>query len=97
MIKRQLNLSKEDRKLEFDELCSLTNPTIKRKLLEDFADGCDKAAVTLKAAALPRQKYQVILPLISVKDNEIYAPNYTDGEMVALVRYPHGGTFEIPF
>lgn len=96
LIKRQLNLSKEDRKLEFDELCSLTNPTIKRKLLEDFADGCDKAAVTLKAAALPRQKYQVILPLTSVKDNEIYAPNYTDGEMVALVRYPHGGTFEIP-
>ena len=96
LIKRQLNLSKEDRKVEFDELCSLTNPTVKRKLLEDFADGCDKAAVTLKAAALPRQKYQVILPLTSVKDNEIYAPNYIDGETVALIRYPHGGTFEIP-
>lgn len=96
LIKRQLNLSKEDRKVEFDELCSLTNPTVKRKLLEDFADGCDKASVTLKAAALPRQKYQVILPLTSVKDTEIYAPNYADGETVALIRYPHGGTFEIP-
>lgn len=96
LIKRQLNLSKEDRKVEFDELCSLTNPTVKRKLLEDFADGCDKASVTLKAAALPRQKYQVILPLTSVKDTEIYAPNYVDGETVALIRYPHGGTFEIP-
>ena len=96
LIKRQLNLSKEDRNVEFEELCSLTNPTVKRKLLEDFADGCDKAAVTLKAAALPRQKYQVILPLTSVKDNEIYAPNYIDGETVALIRYPHGGTFEIP-
>lgn len=96
LINRQLKLSKEDKKVEFDELCSLTNPTVKRKLLEDFADGCDKAAITLKAAALPRQKYQVILPLTSIKDTEIYAPNYTDGEMVALVRYPHGGTFEIP-
>ncbi len=96
LINRQLNLSKEDKKVEFDELCSLTNPTVKRKLLEDFADGCDKAAVTLKAAALPRQKYQVILPLTSIKDTEIYAPNYKDGETVALVRYPHGGTFEIP-
>jgi hypothetical protein len=31
-----------------------------------------------------------------MKDNEVYAPNYADGEKVALVRYPHGGTFEIP-
>ena len=26
----------------------------------------------------------------------MYAPNYKDGETVALIRYPHGGTFEIP-
>jgi DNA-binding CsgD family transcriptional regulator len=31
-----------------------------------------------------------------MKDNEIYAPNYNDGDTVALVRYPHGGIFEIP-
>ena len=31
-----------------------------------------------------------------MKETEIYAPNYRDGEKVALVRYPHGGTFEIP-
>src|SRR5699024_9296204 len=43
-----------------------------------------------------RQKYQVILPITSMKDNEVYAPNYKNGETVALVRYPHGGTFEIP-
>ena len=54
------------------------------------------AAVHLQAAALPRQKYQVILPFTSMKDNEVYAPNYKNGETVALVRYPHGGTFEIP-
>ena len=23
-------------------------------------------------------------------------PNYKNGEQVALIRYPHGGTFEIP-
>jgi hypothetical protein len=26
----------------------------------------------------------------------VYAPGYKDGDRVALVRYPHGGTFEIP-
>ncbi|MDO5397631.1 MAG: winged helix-turn-helix transcriptional regulator, partial [bacterium] len=81
---------------EFDEICSLTNPTVKKALLKSFADDCDSAAVHLQAAALPRQKYQVILPITSIKDNEVYAPNYKNGETVALIRYPHGGTFEIP-
>ena len=31
-----------------------------------------------------------------VASNEIYAPNYRDGENVVLIRYPHGGIFEIP-
>ena len=61
-----------------------------------FADDCDSAAVHLQAAALPRQKYQVILPVTDMKDDEVYAPNYKNGEKVALIRYPHGGTFEIP-
>ena len=69
---------------------------MKKALLKSFADDCDAAAVHLKAAALPRQKYQVILPLTSIKDSEVYAPNFNDGETVALIRYPHGGTFEIP-
>lgn len=96
LIERQLNLTAADRQAEFDEICSLTNPTVKRKLLESFADDCDAAAVHLKAAALPRQKYQVILPVPDMKDGEVYAPRYKNGETVALVRYPHGGTFEIP-
>ena len=96
LINRQLGLAKADKLSEFEEICSLTNPTIKRKLLGSFAEDCDSAAVHLQAAALPRQKYQVILPLTSIKDNEVYAPNYKDGETVALIRYPHGGTFEIP-
>lgn len=96
LINRQLKIAIEDKQAEFDEIRSLTNPTVKRKLLEDFADGCDKNAVTLQAAALPRQKYQVILPLNSISENEIYAPNFNDGETVALIRFPHGGLFEIP-
>lgn len=96
LIHQQLDLTVKDKAAEFDEICGLTNPTVKKRLLQSFADDCDTAAVHLKAAALPRQKYQVILPLKSIKDNEVYAPNYRDGETVALIRYPHGGTFEIP-
>lgn len=75
---------------------SLTNPTVKKALLKTFSEDCDAAAVHLQAAALPRQKYQVILPITDMKDTEVYAPQYENGEKVALIRYPHGGTFEIP-
>ena len=94
LIKKQLDLTYADAADEFSEICSLNNPTVKRKLLLDFADECDSAAVHLKAAALPRQSTQVILPLNAMKETEIFAPNYRDGEKV--IRYPHGGTFEIP-
>ena len=96
LIERQLKETLNDKKAEYDEIMSLTNPTIKRSLLETFADDCDSSAVHLKAAALPGQKYQVILPLTTIGDNEVYAPNYKDGSTVALIRFPHGGTFEIP-
>ncbi len=96
LIKKQLDLTLKDRVAEFDEICSLTNPTVKKVLLNSFADDCDAAAVHLKAAALPRQSYKVILPVTSLKDTEVYAPTYKNGETVALIRYPHGGTFEIP-
>lgn len=96
LIKKQLDLTYADAVDEFSEICSLNNPTVKRKLLLDFADECDSAAVHLKAAALPRQSTQVILPLNAMKETEIFAPNYRDGEKVVLIRYPHGGTFEIP-
>lgn len=96
LIKKQLDLTYADAADEFSEICSLNNPTVKRKLLLDFADECDSAAVHLKAAALPRQSTQVILPFNAMKETEIFAPNYRDGEKVVLIRYPHGGTFEIP-
>lgn len=96
LAKRQLDQVYKEKKAEFDEICELTNPTIKRQLLESFSDDCDSSAVHLKAAALPRQASHVILPLSTLKDNECYAPNYDNGEELALVRFPHGGVFEIP-
>lgn len=96
LAKKQLDIAYRTRKEEFDEISSLTNPAVKKKLLESFADNCDSAAVHLKAAALPRQASHVILPFPDMKENEIYAPNYRNGEKVVLIRYPHGGIFEIP-
>ena len=96
LAKKQLNLAASDKMAEFDEICSLTNPTIKKHLLSKFADECDSAAVHLQAAALPGQKYHVIIPVNSLSDTEVYAPNYENGTKLALIRYPHGGTFEIP-
>lgn len=96
MAKKQLDLARKDKLAEFDEYMSINNPTIKKHMLEKFADSCDAAAVHLKAAALPGQKYHVIIPVNSLKDNEVYAPNYENGTKLALIRYPHGGTFEIP-
>ena len=96
LAKKQLGIAIADKEEEFDAVKSLTNPTVKKHYLQKFADECDSAAVHLQAAALPGQKYHVIIPINSLKDNEIYAPNYKDGTKLALVRYPHGGTFEIP-
>lgn len=96
LIRQQLTLTYADKQAQFDEIMSLTNPTLKKKLLLDFSNECDSAAVHLKAAALPRQETRVILPITQLKDNEVYAPYLKDGEKVVLVRYPHGGIFEIP-
>lgn len=96
LVKQQLALATADKQAEFDEIMSLTNPTVKKALLKSFSDDCDSSAVHLQAAALPGQKYQVILPVPSMKDTEVYAPNFENGSKVALVRYPHGGLFEIP-
>lgn len=96
LAKKQLDLAKKDKLAEFDEYMSITNPTIKKHMLEKFADSCDSAAVHLKAAALPGQRYHVIIPINTLKDNEVYAPKYENGTKLALIRYPHGGRFEIP-
>lgn len=96
LVKEQLNKMGDKKKAELDEILALTNPAVRKKLLKSYSDDVDSAAVHLKAAAMDRQKTQVLIPVPSLKDTEIYAPNFRDGERVALIRYPHGGTFEIP-
>lgn len=96
LVNSQLALAKSEKKDEYDEIMSLTNPTLRKHYLENFANECDRASVDLKAAALPGQTYRVLIPVPELKDNEIYAPSYKDGAKLALVRFPHGGTFEIP-
>lgn len=96
LAKKQLDLYFDAKKKDFDEINTLTNPAIKKKLLIEFADNCDAASVHLKAAAMPRQATHVILPFPKMKETEIYAPNYDNGERVVLIRHPHGGLFEIP-
>lgn len=95
LVNDQLAVSIADRKAEFDSIKALTNPTIKRQLLASFADDCDTTASKLKASPLPGQRYQVILPLRTIKDTEVYAPNFKDGTKLWLVRFPHEGTFQI--
>lgn len=96
LIKRQLDLSYSEKLDEFEKISSYTNPTVKKKLLLDFAEDCDSASVYLKATGFPRQRQQVLLPLSDISEHEIYAPNFETGEEVVLIRYPHAGTFEIP-
>lgn len=96
LAKEQLGLRFAEKKAEYDEVMALTHPAVRKLLLEKFADGADSSSVHLKAAGLPRTRSHVILPISSLKDGEIYAPNYRDGEKVVLVRHPHGGKFEIP-
>lgn len=96
LAKTQLNMTYERRINEFDELKSLTNSAVRKKLLESFADETDSAAVHLQAAGIRNQAIHIILPVTSLKPTEVYAPNYADGQRVALVRFPHAGRFEIP-
>lgn len=96
LAKRQLGIDFDFRKQQYDDICALTNPAVKQKMLRSFADECDAAAVHLKGAAMPRQAWNVILPMTTLKENEIYAPQFKDGETVVCIRYPHEGRYQIP-
>lgn len=96
LAKTQLDMNYEKKLQEFEEISKLTNPTVKKRLLNSFADDTDSSSVHLKAAALPSQSTSVILPIGSIPKGQIYAPNYQNGDSVVLIRYPHGGIFEIP-
>jgi len=96
VAREQLDMTYERRLNEFEMITKLTNPVVKKKLLESFADSVESSSVDLKAANFPKQGWHAILPISSMKPTEIYAPNYESGTNVVLIRYPHGGTFEIP-
>lgn len=96
LAKKQLDLDLAIRRDDYNQIKNLTNPAVKKKLLESFADDADASSVHLKAAGFPRQAWHAILPYPDIKETEVYAPNYKNGEKVVLVRYPHGGIFEIP-
>lgn len=96
LINQQIDISIADKKLELEKIEKLTNPVIRKKMLMEYADNCDANASDLSVKGFRNQAYQVILPVPDMKDGECYAPNYDDGETLALIRFPHGGTFEIP-
>lgn len=96
LASRQLKVTQDKKIADLAEINRLTNPVVKQRLLKEYADSADAAAVHLKAAALDRQATKVLLPMNSMRPNEIFAPDFDTGEKVVLVRYPHGGTFEIP-
>ena len=96
LAKKQLGLVYDDKKQQYNDICKIEIPAVKERLLNDLADSCDSSAVDLKAGALPRQATQVLLPLSTIKDDEVYAPNFRNGEEIVLIRYPHSGPFEIP-
>lgn len=96
LIKQQLGVSLNKKIAEYNEIEKITQPEVKKQFLLEFAESCDSDASHLKAAALPRQAHKVILPLKNIPEGEIYAPTFEDGEMIALVRHPHTGPFEIP-
>lgn len=96
LIKQQIDLSVADKESELRDIQAIDNDVVRQKMLMDFAEKCDTQARDLDTVSFPRQKYKVILPSDSVKDGEVYAPTYEDGEEIALVRFPHAGRFEIP-
>lgn len=107
IVEERLNETYKDRERELNEILNLTNPTVKRKLLEGYAEDVDAATSHLKAKAFPGQASYAIIPVPSLKgddnyhkqhkiDGEVYAPMYQHGEVVAAIRYPHAGPFEIP-
>ncbi len=96
LAKRQLDLTYAAKREQLNDILALTNPTVKKKLLADFADGCDSDAVHLKAYGFPGQAGKVILPVETLPPNQIYAPSYKTGTEVVLIRYPHASITEIP-
>lgn len=96
LIKDRLDDTYGSLRKEFDEINAMTNPVVKKHLMDKYIEGLDSKAKHLKAKGLPGTKSHVLLPFPDMKPNEVYAPLYKNGDRVVLVRHPHGGIFEIP-
>ena len=96
LVKDRIETTYNKLKKEYEEISKLTNPVVKKALMNDFIDGLDSKRQSLKLTGFDRMKGKVLLPLDGIKANEVYAPSFKNGEKVVLVRYPHGGRFELP-
>lgn len=96
LIKDRLDDTYSGLRRQFDEINSMTNPVVKKHLMDKYIESMDSKAKHLKAKGLPGTKSHVLLPFPDMNPNEIYASNYKNGDRVVLVRHPHGGIFEIP-
>ena len=96
LIEGRLKATKEGFVDDFDEIQKVTNPIVREQLLTNYSEGLASRAKYLNAKGLPNTKSHVLLPFPDMKPDQIYAPNYNNGERVVLIRYPHGGIFELP-
>ena len=95
LVKERLGKTYDSILKDFEEIKSLTNPTVKKYLMDEYINSLDTKYTKLKAQGIKDTMSHVILPFTDMKPNEVYAPNYKNGDNVVLIRYPHGGIFEL--
>lgn len=95
-VKAQLDKTYGNIKKDFEAFQAIEHPVIRSHFLEEYARSLTTKANKLKAEGVEGERAQLLLSNPNLKPNEVYAPNYKNGERVCLIRYPHGGTFEIP-
>lgn len=96
LIKERVGKTIDKKQKALEEINALTNPVVKKKLLAEYADQLDSSAASLKLQGISRTGSHVLLPFPTMRPDQVYAPNYKDGDRVVLLRHPHGGTFELP-
>lgn len=104
-VKERLKDTFKRDKEDYDSIVAITNPVVKQKLLQDLVGdpkdktkrgSIDTEQFHMRAVGEPGTRYKTLIANPWLKANEVYAPDYNDGDHVVLVRYPHGGTFELP-
>ena len=96
LVRDRLAATEASLRKQFDDAMSIDNPVLRKSLLDGIISDADAKQVHLKAQGLPKSKSHVLLPFPEINPGQVYAPNYNNGDKVVLVRYPHGGTFELP-